>query len=445
MSSLSRPSLVLALLGALVSLPGCADGEGEAPAAPKEQVKTKGEEAVPALPAAPAACNADASWLTSTTPPTEIGGGVPIADETNCQFQQFAWQWFLSLVQPSPTAQGELVFETLPVYQPKQKNQCSTKARTGRAEGAKALFLRTSKVADDSVEAVLPVELLQATSQVLYDQTGTIVLYNVHYSPNECEATSAGFLPNTTEIKTSWRVLKAPDPSYYTMTADIGGLGPQTLGLVGFHLVINTKNHPEFVWATFEHESNAPRCTSPQAAPASGWAFTSAEAAACLVTGTVESCSQFSFNSTFEVKSGTRVPPTGAPNNVCGVYPDGTDTGSATGGNNNDTNRFNIDTLNTQLVGPSGLLAQLPADNPMSVWQNYYLGGSLWTNGGVASTEATPGSVQRGSLELANLTMETFFQSPNRNCFTCHTYDPTNPLAVSHIADDLLPETTAAK
>jgi hypothetical protein len=80
-----------------------------------------------------------------------------------------------------------------------------------------------------------------------------------------------------------------------------------------------------------------------------------------------------------------------------------------TNGNNNDTNRFNIDTLNQQI--PMGYLAQLPDGNPMKIWQNYRMVGGLWTNGGVPSTGT---NVQRGSLELANTTMETFFQqSPN--------------------------------
>ena len=69
-------------------------------------------------PIADAACEASASWITSPNPPTEIGGGIPVGDETNCQFHQFEWQWFLALVQPAADAPGERVFETYPIYQP---------------------------------------------------------------------------------------------------------------------------------------------------------------------------------------------------------------------------------------------------------------------------------------------------------------------------------------
>ena len=78
----------------------------------------------------------------------------------------------------------------------------------------------------------------------------------------------------------------------------------------------------------------------------------------------------------------------------------------------------------------------------MSVWKNYVLVSGLWTNGGVGSS--TPNE-QRGSLEAANTTMETFDQKPSHNCFSCHGYDPAQPLTVSHIVSDLLPVNIAPK
>ena len=107
-----------------------------------------------------------------------------------------------------------------------------------------------------------------------------------------------------------------------------------------------------------------------------------------------------------------------------------------TGGNDNDTNRKNITELNTQLVGPDGILTKLPADNNMAVWKNYALVGGLWTLDGQASGGS---DTQRGSL--ANTTMETYFQQENQNCFTCHDYTPDTPLTVSHIITDLIATT----
>lgn len=392
----------------------------------------------------PQPCTADAGWISSPNPPTEIGGPnpPPVANETNCQFYQFAYQWFFAMTQPVGTS-GERKFETLNVYQPNQTSQCSAKQLTGRANIAKAFFVRTPKPKVNDFNSVIPEDIEQATGDPLYDQNGNVVLYYVLYSPNECQATSAGFQPNTIEIKTSWRILSTNDPAYYTMTATVQGLSPNpvTLGLVGFHLVINTQLHPEFVWATFEHVNNAPDCTNPQAPPAAGWSFLSAACATCLQQNGVNGCSQCNFNN--DPTGGTPPPGgyglTGTPTQVCRVYNDGTDPGSTTGGNNNDTNRFNIDTLNSQIAG---FLSQLSSDNPMAVWKNYKLVAGLWTNGGV---DSGGNDVQRGSLEAANTTMETFFQQPSQNCFTCHAYDHTQPLGVSHIVSDLLPPSIAPK
>ena len=388
----------------------------------------------------PSPCPAVASWITAPNPPTEIGGGVPISSETNCQFYQFAYQWFFDMVQPVGTS-GERKFETLNVYQPGKTNQCATPPLTGRANIAKAFFVRTPKPQTNDFNAVIPKDIDQATGSPLYDRHGNVVLYYVLYSPNECQATATGFLPNTIEIKSSWRILKAADPTYYTMTATIEGVSPQpvTLGLVGFHLVINTKNHPEFVWATFEHVTNAPDCTNPQPMPVpAGWSFLSDDCTKCLQTNGVSGCPQCNFNN--PPPSPTPTPAmVGKPNQVCRVYRDGTDPGSTTGGNNNDTNRFNIDTLNSQIAT---FLTQLPSGSPMAVWKNYVLIAGLWTNGGVGSSVP---DAQRGSLEAANTTMETFDQKQGRNCFSCHGYDPTTPLTVSHIASDLLPVNIAPK
>ena len=55
---------------------------------------------------------------------------------------------------------------------------------------------------------------------------------------------------------------------------------------------------------------------------------------------------------------------------------------------------------------------------------------------------ADPNSPQRGSLNLTNMTMETFEQGADSyipNCFGCHNYDSETPLNVSHIESYLLP------
>jgi hypothetical protein len=189
-------------------------------------------------------------------------------------------------------------------------------------------------------------------------------------------------------------------------------------------------------------QTNDPNCNNPQAAPANGWDFTSSPAAQCLANGGIANCQEFKFN--------TGAPPTtptgGVPSQVCRTFQDGTDAASVgPNGKRNGLNAFTIDTLNSQLTGASGILTQLPSSSPMAVFANYTLEGGLWTNGGMDSVTAN----QRGSLELANTTMETFKQNPppgiNKNCFGCHSFSTTTPLEVSHIYQATLAKAAALK
>jgi hypothetical protein len=431
--------LAAAFTGALVFIVGCANNTSKQAESGSPTAAAKAE----SFPA----CAAASSWVTAPNPPAEIGGpNVPVGDETFCQFYQFAEQWFLELVSPSSTS-GSRVYETFNVVGPSGSTNCSTGTLLkGKSALQRSLFVRVNKPKTADFDPTLPSEMGQAgTGDALYDQNGNVVLYAILYNQTECQATASGFAPNTIEVKTSWKILKNPDPSYYTMNATINfSTGPQNLilGLVGFHVAINTALHPEFIWVTFEHKTNDPNCNNPQTPPANGWAFTSAAAAQCLANGGIAACSQYNFN----VGAPPSTPTGGTPTQVCRTYPNGTDPVPppvGPNGNKNGENDFTIDTLNAQLVGASGILTQLPASSPMAVFANYQMEGALWTNGGQNSVVAN----QRGSLELANTTMETFVQQAppktNFNCFGCHNFTTTAPLQVSHIYEQT-PEKLAA-
>jgi hypothetical protein len=443
-----RPLFGTAQVLLMFSLFGCSGSEAPAPAEPRPDVAVT-------PPAPPATCAASASWITNPTEPGEVA-----SSETFCDFYQFSWQWFLAQVSPANAADpaGDRVFETNRVVNPTGgTDQCAQNALTGRASAAKFLLLRDAKPDDFETD--------QADGNPLYDQSGNVLYYNMWYSPEECQATSTGFVAGTLEIKTAWRVLPGPDPSYYTMQADIpDGASTEvvTLGLVGFHLVNWTSAHPEMIWATFEHKTNAPLCDGSSAT--SGWSLTSDAAAQCLADnpqssgGTISTnCASFDFNNP---PSGAPTPPpnTGAPDEICRLYANGNEPGTAVNGNDNAANLLAIQQLNEALIGANGLLTQLPAENPMAVWKNYEMIGGLWTKDGadsgqpppVPSTQgpANPNSPQRGSLELTNMTMETYQQGATSavpNCFGCHHFTSTAPLGVSHIATKyLLPASDAA-
>lgn len=381
----------------------------------------------------PVVCNASADWVNNPqSTPNEIpGGGANL-----CQFHQFSWQWFLALMNVADDSRVFQSEQNYPLLQASGTNSCT-------ATGVKtSIFVRTRKDDDNqNDDFVLPEDIKQAGSDaVIYDQNGNVVYYEVRFSRNQCSldpATAKMFPAGTTEIKVSYRVITAADkPNYVWINADINGDGTtgteELLGMVGFHLVISTSLHPEFVWATFEHKSNVPECqTTPD--PNAKWSFTSAQCAAQLPNSVNQQ--QCNFNNP-AAPSPTPVLSGGTPTQICRVYHDAT----MTGDNQYQANITDIDMLNTQLVGPTGFITALPETNPLAVLKNYMLVGALWV-----TNPANPATTdnQRGSIQLANSTMETTFQGaqpytgtgnlqPAVNCFACHNYTPGNNIELSH-------------
>ena len=207
----------------------------------------------PPKPPTPATCEANASWITSPSMPSEVP-----ATESFCDFYQFSWQWFLA--QASPSQNGEPVFFQNRVYNPAGgNNQCADTPLTGLRGAAEALQARSIKPSR--------FEEAQADGNAVYDQNGNVLYYNAFYSQELCDSTSTGFAPGTLEAKVSWSVLKeGTHHSYFTMDTRLPGHDEQvTLGLLGIHLAIWTPNHPEMIWATWEHKTNAPLCNGSSA------------------------------------------------------------------------------------------------------------------------------------------------------------------------------------
>ena len=386
----------------------------------------------PTPPSPPAVCEADPAWITNPSMPGEVA-----KSESFCDFYQFSWQWFLAQTAPAPES-GMPVLMGNRVYQPSGgDNQCDAAPMVGHEGVQAALTPRTVKSQD--------FEDAQADTNALYDKNGNVLHYNAFYTPALCDSTAAGFAPGTLEMKAAWMTLESPSPDYYMISVDMGG-EPVHLGLVGLHLAIWTPNHPEMVWASWEHKRNAPLCNGNS--EGSDWAFASVDAAACLSANKLvgsgppsEACAAFKFNTPDTLPTGP-VPAKGSPNNVCREYDHGNQPGESVNGNDNLANLAAISELNEALVGEGGML--------VGMWSNYEMVGGIWTKDGansgsppVPSTQgpANPDSPQRGSLELANMSLETFQQGDTSaipNCFGCHNYDSAKPLDVSHIQSKLI-------
>jgi hypothetical protein len=92
----------------------------------------------------------------------------------------------------------------------------------------------------------------EAISQAVQDQT------NAGISPQQ----GIEFDVNALELKGAWRQLTDEDDHdrYYVVEAIIKGedgtYAPQTMGLVGLHIMQKTEIFPQWIWSTFEHVDN---------------------------------------------------------------------------------------------------------------------------------------------------------------------------------------------
>lgn len=383
-------------------------------------------------------CAAYPTWITdAANPPIEIPGG----GKTLCEFYQFSWQWFISLMDaPGGSQRAYQNPATYPVFLGSGKNSCADNPTSSK------LFVRTGK--DDNVSAedfTAPSEMNQALDNaVIYDQNGNIVLYEARFDRNMCNLPPGSrTLPaGTTEIKSSWRTISENEKADYVwITSDTNNNGrhedSELYGMVGFHLVNSTKLHPEFIWATFEHKSNAPDCQGKASGSRSGdWSFTSKRCAEQLPDASTANCS---FNKTLDPKKTDDSPLTGTPTEICRVYANAT----APGDNQARTNSGNIVSINAQLTG---IFSALPGTSSLRVLKNYKIVGALWLSD--IAKKSSRKSNQRGSIQLANTTMETNAQQgfgeleyispanlePAANCFDCHGYKgPGRNAHVSHI------------
>ncbi len=394
-------------------------------------------------------CEADASWFpsASNTPvmPKEVNKSGKDAKgnptSTFCDFYQFSWQSMLYLMSPSTSDASVRNFEVDANYpvlefdaQGNPLNSCD-----GIKTGA------SLKMSLDKSHGI-PEIINQAgdDNATIYDQARNVVYYEVRFNQGMCDVNSikkmTNFPEQTTELKFAWKKLSTAETSsgdYLNMTTDIGTEKNVTLGLVGMHVAVATTDHPEFVWATYEHKTNVPDCDIRQPAPTNGWSFTSKQCAELIKPVKGDMPIQCVFNEAQSEKSIT-----GSPTEICRVFPYGTDPGDLDATENVE----DITTLNASVMS---MLQGSKVKGSMKVLKNYFNVGALWV-----SDPKTLGSTignQRGSLRLANTVAETTFQDVDlnanfiSNCFGCHGYEAEDAVknknttsgGLSHIFDDI--------
>ena len=409
--------------------------------------------------AATSECLAPANWFTIVnntrkTPPPNEGPTSPFANNatvTNCDFHQWSWQKFLWLtneVNGKPLFINNLIQVT--------------------AEGKKVDTSDGIVVLRDTAQASSSSDILKTPTYKSGVPKSTTVYYSIFmddlmystmlkYGPiakkDPAKIKDITFPVGALELKTSWIDATAlKDTSSYFITQGVIKGVKKRVALLGMHVVGVVQNHPEFVWATFEHENLAPAYDWSKATPTTD----------APVTSTVD-YPFFNKSNTSTVKNITTK--NGIYTDIFSLYKYGVPVEKVMKGphnvqvymqtsQNGSQNFNNIRTINqsvkTQLKG---------------IWNNYFYNGSLWINtAGYDTTQAqagllntladtlsdsNPGKLTRGSVAAYNITMETYVQAgfnPTTisktsvndlvNCFFCHNTSHkgvTSPLNISHV------------
>jgi len=404
-------------------------------------------------------CDCDSSWFPHTQTPAPLEGeNSPFAasETTNCIFHQWSWQKFLWLTVPDTTTSKTPLFlrdaditQVDPYMNPVTiPTGVSLALSTKEAEqaGSSAILESNPNFNTNGVSGTVFYAIYMNSTMNTAAKEFATGLSNGTIKPSNSKAFPVGSF----ELKTSWiptSVIPAADlADYYTTMASIDGTTVE-VAMLGMHVVGVVENHPEFIWATFEHNNLAPAFDWTE-----GTASSDTETL-LFKKGSVSTIDGIKWTGTSMSEAYTLfeygVPRVkGAPTS-----------NFMTTSQSEPENYNNIKTID-----------HCVASNLKDIWNNYAYTGSIWINtDGLTSAQqiallksegyglgsATPGSVARGSLNSANISMETYTQTFNSslesidasnlvNCLSCHSAvsfsdgSSTSPLYISHVFNGYL-------
>lgn len=403
-------------------------------------------------------CNCETSWFPhEQTPAPKEGDGSPFDSKstTNCDFHQWSWQKFLWVTKPLPSG-NPFFLDSLDLVSPEMED-------VAPQLGIKLVLSSINQAGSRGV----------LRSNPKFNNTADTVYYSIHINKLlkdkavlAASLINSGKLPvsnletfpvGALELKVSWinidAIAKAQQKDYFTTKAAVvnskGQYVQKTMALLGMHVVGVVKNHPEFIWATFEHKDMAPVYDKKTNS------VTAANEMLFYEKGTTKGIGGIKW-----IKNGTSPV---VPNKAFILYeygvPKDVNTGAFMATSQSEPANFNnIDNIN-----------KCVASNLKDVFKNYFYNGSIWLDFDGVSPEnqakaivtkdissALPDSLARGSVNLANITMETYTQTfqndihdiNNGNvisCFFCHqsaNFDKSrpgkSPLFLSHLFGDYL-------
>ncbi|KIX22194.1 hypothetical protein SY27_05930 [Flavobacterium sp. 316] len=395
------------------------------------------------------ACLAPSSWFTVDTITGKRKTPAPREDKTsvfgdnttvsNCDFHQWSWQKFLWLtndVSGQPLFLEELFQVTSQTVRIPTTNNKIVLTASDKKQ-ATSDILNTNKSFSSNVTSY-PVYYSIHVNDSLYNSIWK------YAKMKKSDYSNATFPVGSLELKIAWVSADAiPDTTGYFVTDAVVEGKDTKIALLGMHVVGIVYNHPEFVWATFEHHDLAPYYD---------WkATTTSDVPVTSKTNKL----LFDVHATATLANITSNAPNADSTSVFAVNQYGVprqagDTFLSTS-QEEPLNYDNIAAINTSVK-----------EKLTDVWKNYFYNGSIWINTeghnypteqakllvslGSALSNSAPGKLPRGSVAAYNITMETYEQlgfSPTSihgqnvegmgNCFSCHSASRGSSLNISHI------------
>ena len=410
-------------------------------------------------------CPANSDWFKSTN-------NMPDTNEptahNDCEFYKWAWETFLNVIQPDSDGRPRFLNYETPT------GLFGINATPQFKSSKKKVLLLAPRLVKSQDPADLN-SVIQAQSGPLIAQNGRSVYYAQHLNfkyvdfiknkgytdtkklldPKEDSDFDLGSL----ELKSSWMVItpedeqkdphlrdkyfvleKANIPPWIKKTdatgrtivvPDFTKTIPVKVALIGLHVVGVVKNHPEFIWSTFEHRKNAPNPDHPESVTPETIIDPNNDYALYTHGTKAKDCNtRPGSRLTFVDENKQLLSPITC---VYRVFPWGTKDGSADTATEEDPA---ITDLNKNVLAE----LQNPSTTLPIYWQNYYLRGAIWLNDYKdftadadyndikAHSDGTParfpleGDTFGGEKKLSNATMESFTQKDGSfvNCFSCH-------------------------
>ncbi|MFT7114328.1 MAG: hypothetical protein ACI8P7_001113 [Candidatus Azotimanducaceae bacterium] len=422
-----------------------------------EKTTTKEELATYAKQKVNATCLAKPDWF-KIDPTTENRKTLPPAEGktsvfgnndsvTNCDFHQWSWQKFLWLT--NDVSGNPLFIENLIQV----NTQCDSSG-----------FSKEKIILSDHKQATG--NILKTNKSFSIDNTSHDVYYSIHvdnslyediqkYSKMDIsEYKDSSYQVGALELKVAWvnkNAIRNADTSSYFITNGSINSADTRIALLGMHVVGIVYNHPEFVWATFEHHDMAPQYNwtdtrdkdIPVTSSTNMLFFDSlATGHAQNLWSTSDSVNVFNVN-----KFGVPIQ----------AHKD-SDTSFMVTSQSGAQNFNNINSINNDVS------RLFKSNDSTDIWSNYFYNGSIWIDNKNTTDTATlvlsrilntlgdtlgkvdSTKLPRGSVAAYNITMETYEQiglftkvdihSQNlvnvANCFSCHVSEGS-PITISHI------------